>query len=108
MTLMNKSGRKDDQGKPRWSLMPIRELSQVLAVLEHGANKYGVNNWVNITPLRARYFNAAMRHLTAWWLGEKNDPETGLSHLAHSICCLIFLLWSDNNNSISDINEKDA
>lgn len=65
MTLMNKSGRKDDQGKPRWSLMPIRELSQVLAVLEHGANKYGVNNWVNVTSLRERYFNAAMRHLTA-------------------------------------------
>lgn len=99
MTLKNEIGRKDDKGKPRWSLMPIRELSQVLSVLEHGANKYGVNNWTNVTPFSERYFNAAMRHLTAWWSGEKNDPETGINHLAHVICCLIFLMWNDNNKS---------
>jgi len=24
--------------------------------------------------------------------GEDKDPESGLSHLAHSLCCLMFLL----------------
>jgi len=25
-------------------------------------------------------------------MGEKNDPETGLSHLAHASACLMFLI----------------
>lgn len=99
MIQTNETGRKDDHGKPRWSLMPFKELSEVLSVLEYGASRYGMNNWANVTPLRERYFDAAMRHLTAWWSGEKNDPESGRSHLAHSICCLIFLMWNDNNHS---------
>lgn len=98
MTPMNEPGRKDDTGKLRWSLMPFNELSEVLAVLEHGASKYGANNWIHVKPLRERYFDAAMRHLMAWWSGEKNDPESGHSHLAHVICCLIFLMWEDNRN----------
>lgn len=36
-----------------------------------------------------------MRHLTAWWGGEKSDPESGEHHLAHLGCCVIFLLWFD-------------
>jgi hypothetical protein len=28
----------------------------------------------------------------AYWKGEDNDPETGLSHLAHAMCCVMFLL----------------
>jgi len=38
-----------------------------------------------------RVFGAAMRHLWAWWAGEDKDPETGLSHLAHALCCVMFL-----------------
>ena len=97
MTQTNEPGRKDDSGKPRWSLMPFNELLEILLVLEHGASKYGVNNWKNVTESRDRYFNAAMRHLMAWWCGERNDPESGRGHLAHAACCLIFLMWNDNN-----------
>ena len=96
MIQTNEPGRKDDLGKPRWSLVPFRELSEVLSVLEYGASKYGANNWANVTEPRDRYFNAAMRHLLAWWSGEKADPESGRSHLAHAICCLLFLAWNDN------------
>jgi hypothetical protein len=39
-----------------------------------------------------RPFSAAMRHLWAWWKGEQADPETGLPHLAHAACCLMFLM----------------
>lgn len=39
-----------------------------------------------------RMSDAALRHITAWIEGEDKDWESGLSHLAHAICCLTFLL----------------
>jgi hypothetical protein len=39
-----------------------------------------------------RPFGACMRHLWAWWRKENLDPETGLPHLAHAACCILFLL----------------
>lgn len=91
-------GKKDDTDKMRWSLLPFREIAQVVKVLQHGAQIYGDNNWVKVKPLRERYFNAAMRHITAWWEGETKD-ESGHHHLAHAMCCLIFLMWADNEEA---------
>jgi hypothetical protein len=33
-----------------------------------------------------------MRHVTDWWDGEKNDKGSGLPHLAHAACDILFLL----------------
>jgi hypothetical protein len=33
-----------------------------------------------------------MRHIMAFNDGEDKDPESGLSHLAHAACCIMFLL----------------
>ena len=33
-----------------------------------------------------------MRHLIAWSNGEDNDKESGLSHLGHAACNIMFLL----------------
>jgi len=41
---------------------------------------------------------AAFRHFIAWVMGEKKDPESGWSHLAHLMCCILFLMWTDENN----------
>lgn len=88
-------GRKDDTGKPRWSLLPEGAVSNIVAVLEAGARKYSENNWQLVPDGKTRYYDAAMRHLEAWRNGELNDPETGLPHLAHAGCCLMFLGWLD-------------
>ena len=90
------TGRKDDSGKLRWSLMPWDAAQQIMDVLEFGARKYAENNWQRVPGARQRYFDAAMRHLIAWWQGERNDPESGLHHLAHCACCVLFLIWLDN------------
>ena len=35
-----------------------------------------------------------------WFLdGEKLDPETGLSHMAHALCCLLFKLEIELENA---------
>ena len=43
-----------------------------------------------------RYYDAMQRHIDAWWQGEQKDPETGEHHLAHAICCGMFLWWFDD------------
>lgn len=93
----NQEGRKADAGKPRPSLLPWRAIQQIVAVLEFGAAKYGADNWQRVPEARQRYFDAAMRHLLAWWDGERMDAESGLPHLAHAGCCILFLLWSDKS-----------
>ena len=92
-----KIGLKLDNGKPRWELLPMREVQQVVQVLTNAATKkYSDENWkivVEETP--EKYFSAAMRHIVAWKEGEIIDPEFSLPHLAHAICNLLFLLWKD-------------
>lgn len=91
----NSNGQKHDQNKPRYSLLPSATLNHVIAVLEFGADKYGVDNWQQVQNLRTRYYDACMRHIDSWWSGEINDIESGKHHLAHAICCLLFLMWFD-------------
>lgn len=84
-------GRKDDQGKPRMELLPGDALNEIAKVLTFGAAKYEDRNWERGMKW-GRPFGALMRHMWAWWQGEDKDPETGLSHLAHAACCILFLL----------------
>jgi hypothetical protein len=86
-------GRKDDTGKPRWSLLPWISVAAVVVVLEYGARKYAPNNWQHVVGPQERYFDAAMRHLYAWRCGEHADQESGCSHLAHAATCLLFMIW---------------
>ena len=88
-------GKKFDSGKPRWSLLPRGTLRKVVQVLEAGAVKYDVDNWKSVPDARTRYYDAMNRHIEAWWGGEKQDPETGIHHLAHATCCALFLIWLD-------------
>lgn len=84
-------GVKFDQDKPRHDLLPPELNDAVARVLTFGAAKYGERNWEK--GMRwGRPFAALMRHLWAWWRGERADPETGMSHLWHAACCLAFLI----------------
>lgn len=91
------SGQKHDQAKPRFSLIPNGTLMPVVRVLEMGARKYAVENWKHVPDARTRYFDALHRHVDAWQQGERFDSESGESHLAHAICCLMFMMWLDQN-----------
>ncbi|MET3559775.1 hypothetical protein ABID39_000452 [Bartonella japonica] len=82
---------KNDDGKPRVELIPPSQLMEIGRVLEFGAKKYGANNWRNGMHW-SRLQGAALRHLLAWSEGENTDSESGLSHLAHAACCILFLM----------------
>ena len=92
-------GKKLDQNKPRMSLLPKGALNAVIRVLEFGATKYQVDNWKHVPEAKTRYYDAMQRHIDAWWQGEQKDPETGEHHLAHAICCGMFLWWFDDMDS---------
>jgi hypothetical protein len=85
-------GLKLDQGKREWHLLPWEAAEQVVDVLMFGAKKYAPDNWRHVENAQTRYLNAAIRHLLAWKRGEAHDPESGLHHLAHAACCVLFLL----------------
>jgi len=100
----SKPGRKDDADKVRWDLLPVRALHSVAEVLTFGVRKYDENNWQHVRPTR-RYYRAALGHIYARALGEYNDPETGLPHLAHAACCILFLLSNDLGHDPADTFE---
>lgn len=101
------AGVKYDNGKPQWSLLPFRALTQVVEVLTYGAKKYAPDNWKRVPDARRRYIDAGFRHFTAYASGETHDPETGKHHLAHAICCMLYLVAFDlgehNDKSNSDV-----
>lgn len=86
-------GTKFDQNKLDWTLLPWKEVEQVLEILEFGAKKYSRDNWKEVES--SRYEKAAMRHLVSYVTGEKLDQESGKSHLAHLVCNALFLMWKD-------------
>lgn len=98
---MLKEARKDDQEKLPWHLLPPDAVEGIIAVLQFGATKYGERNWEKGMAW-SRPFSALMRHMWAWWRGETHDPETGITHLAHAGCCLLFLLAYENRGVGTD------
>jgi hypothetical protein len=83
-------GRKDDGEKVRTDLYSVPAYLGTCRVLTFGAKKYAAWNWSK-GILYMRIFGAILRHLFAWVTGEDNDPETGLPHLDHAACELMFL-----------------
>lgn len=87
---METGGTKLDEGKLPLHLLPLDVLEEIAKVLRFGAVKYAPNNWRRGLTY-SRVYAATLRHMFAWWRGEENDPETGLSHLAHALTELAFL-----------------
>lgn len=88
---MSDGGTKFDSGKPGFELLPDDALGAIQKVLEFGAQKYAERNWELGMEWR-RPWNACLRHLWAWMRREEADPETGMSHLWHAGCCILFLI----------------
>ncbi len=71
---MSELGRKFDGGKLEYGLLPPFALKATVDVLTFGARKEG----------------------------EQVDPESGKHHLAHALCCLMFLYEHDIMYSVDD------
>lgn len=96
---------KHDQDKLPLNLLSGEALMQTAAVLKFGADKYAEHNWRSGFQW-SRPLAAAMRHLVAFNDGEDKDPESGLSHLAHAACCIMFLLEFEKTHKELDDRYK--
>ncbi len=87
------SNPKDSVGtkKVPFSTVPAPVIAEIgLAMLE-GSRKYRRHNYRAIGVRASVYYDACMRHLTAWWEGENIDPDSGLSHVTKALACLTVL-----------------
>jgi hypothetical protein len=89
--LIVKTALKFDGEKPRLELLSADALIEIAKVMTFGAKKYAEHNWRNGFAW-SRLYGAALRHILSHMNGEDRDPESGLSHLSHAGCCLMFLL----------------
>lgn len=90
LVFSTEGGRKDDSEKPRMDLLDHKALVGVSEVLGFGARKYAAHNWRRGISY-SRLIGAAYRHLGALNSGEDIDPESGLPHVDHLGCCIMFL-----------------
>lgn len=83
-------GKKYDQGKLRYDLLPTDSLKELVKVFTYGVEKYDDRNWEKGMEW-GRIYGAIQRHLNAFWSGEEINQEDGkLSHLAQAAWgCLI-------------------
>ena len=80
--------------------MPWEAVEEINKVLEFGANKYAAHNWQQGEGFRyTRVLNSLLRHVFAYMRGEDLDPESGLSHMAHAGCNVLFILYYIKNKS---------
>ena len=102
------------------STIPTAPMLEIgLAMLE-GARKYGRHNYRVVGVRASVYYDAATRHLQAWWEGEDIDPDSGIHHLIKAAACLFVMRdsqhmenWGDdrppqypNKLKIADFNEQ--
>jgi hypothetical protein len=92
---------KHDQGKPDFSLISYELMEAVARVREFGAKKYSKNNW-KLGFKVTRSCAAALRHIFLFLSGQTIDDESGLSHLAHAVCCLEHALYDMKHNPEND------
>lgn len=100
-----KTGRKDDQGKLRYDLLPFSVIDDIVAVQNYGAIEYGENTWQKVPNGRKRYIAAALRHVSKRQQGKRLDGS-GLPHLAHALCSLMYAHWLDNQQIIRHGGKK--
>ena len=94
-------GVKFDAGKARMDLLDPYAVEQLSHVLAFGAQKYAAHNW-RMGISKGRLIAAALRHLFAYLGGQDKDDETGLSHVAHAMCCCMFILGLEHRSDLDD------
>lgn len=100
-SLPKAEGVKHDASKIRLELLDAYAIDQLGAVLTFGAHKYAAHNWRGGIH-KMRLLGALLRHTMAYLNGEDKDPESGFSHIAHAMCCCMFILGLEHRTDLDD------
>jgi hypothetical protein len=77
--------------KAPMSTVPAPVIAELGVAMLEGARKYGRHNYRAAGVRASVYYDAAFRHLMAWWEGEDVDPDSALSHVTKAIATLVVL-----------------
>jgi hypothetical protein len=97
---------KDSVGctKPPLHCIPAHVLFEVGMGMFEGGWKYREANYRVIGVRASIYYDAAMRHLMAWWEGEDIDPASKIHHISKVMSCLAVLrdcqLQAENGSGV--------
>lgn len=90
-------------------MLDPRFLIGIGDVLTHGASKYAANNWLRGMSWTV-VFGAVLRHLFAWFMGERLDRKekggSGLPHLYHAACGIMFLAHYDDSAEHQQFDDR--
>lgn len=89
-------------GKVSMSVLPANVMLEVATAMMEGACKYGRHNYRSAGVRSSIYYDATMRHLTAWWEGEDIDDVSSLSHITKAISSLVVLRDAMLNDMLTD------
>lgn len=92
---------KYNQNKPMWSLVDFKSFEGMVKVLEFGAKKYEAHNWKK-GLYTSEICESLLRHLFEHMSGNRIDNESGLPHIDHVACNIMFLSWMTNNKKEFD------
>ena len=88
--------------KPAMSCVPPVALLHLAHAMMNGEQKYGRMNWREHTVSSSVYYDAAMRHLMAWFDGETYASDSGVHHLGHVMACCAILLDGESLAVLND------
>jgi hypothetical protein len=84
-TTVNEKGGAQSDVDVRFDLIDARAMFEMAKVLDHGAKKYGANNWRKIDI--EDHLNHLLMHTYAYLAGDETDD-----HLSHILCRATFAL----------------
>ena len=101
---------KDAAGaaKPKLSNVPMRAVYEMASAMDDGAKKYGQVNWRGHPVLASVYYDAALRHLTAWFDGEDKAADSGIDHRAHAMACMAVIIDASHHGCLIDDRPKSS
>lgn len=70
--------------------------------MRDGEAKYGLMNWRENSVAASVYYDAIMRHLTAWWDGHNYAEDSGVHHLGHLMACAAILVDAMHGGNLID------
>lgn len=67
-----------------------------------GACKYGRSNYREIGVRASIYYDAAIRHLNAWFEGEECAEDSDVPHLGHALACIAIVVDAQAAGKLHD------
>ncbi len=95
-----------NEGKVQYSMIDLGCFEYTARVLEFGAKKYARDNWRKGMKTSS-IIDSLLRHIARLQAGEVIDPESGLPHLGHIGCNIMFLGNDKNEQDIQVLPNKE-